>query len=162
MIALKLLRSLLIAATVSAVGMALHAAIVTPVPSLSPERSSAGAESQPAAITHANPDSLRAAIAARNLFRPARRSAGTRLDPRAPAVDTPERATPQKPLLRLVGIAIGPDSAALLEGIPGIEGTRVARRGERIGELLVTNVGIHTVTVAGYDTTWVLTLRRQP
>ena len=73
---------------------------------------------------------------------------------------SPPAPKPPKPLLAVSGIVGGPPWAALIEGIPGREGTIVVRQGDTLGGLTVRRVGRDTVTVLGMDTTWRLTVRR--
>jgi len=44
--------------------------------------------------------------------------------------------------------------------LPGADGTRVVREGQRIGDYVVRHIGADSVIVAGPDTVWVLRLRR--
>ena len=56
---------------------------------------------------------------------------------------------------------MGPPWQALLEGVPGREGTAVVvRRGDVLGDLRIRDVTGTTVTVVGPDTTWRLTVRK--
>ena len=67
---------------------------------------------------------------------------------------------PPRPQLAVTGI-VGPPWQALLEGVPGREGTAVVvKRGDVLGELRVREVTRTTVTVSAPDTTWRLTVRR--
>jgi hypothetical protein len=72
----------------------------------------------------------------------------------------PPAPKPPKPLLAISGIVGGPPWAALIEGVPGREGTIVVRQGDTLGGLTVRRVGRDTVTVLGMDTTWKLAVRR--
>ena len=64
-------------------------------------------------------------------------------------------------MLSLLGIVWdgGRDPTALLEGLPGVEGPRVVRRGEHVGDLRVRTIARDHVMVLGPDTTWILTVR---
>jgi hypothetical protein len=67
---------------------------------------------------------------------------------------------PPRPQLAVVGI-VGPPWQALLEGVPGREGTAVAvKRGDVLGDLRIRDVTRTTVVVSAPDTTWRLTIRR--
>jgi len=67
---------------------------------------------------------------------------------------------PPRPQLALTGI-VGPPWQAVLEGVPGREGTPVVvRRGDVLGELRIREVNRTTVVVSAPDTTWRLTVRR--
>ena len=96
---------------------------------------------------------------AHNAFRIARQPASTAYDPQAPG--PAEGPPPIRPPLKLVGIVWdgGLDPAALLEGLPGVDGPRTVRRGERLGELRVRTIAADHVVVLGPDTVWVLTVR---
>ncbi len=67
---------------------------------------------------------------------------------------------PPRPQLAVTGI-VGPPWQALLEGVPGREGTAVVvRRGDVLGDLRIRDVTRTTVVVSAPDTTWRLTVRR--
>jgi hypothetical protein len=109
--------------------------------------SSASAESS---VTHA---------IERDAFRVARRPASVAYDPET--VAQPEQPPPPRPVLNVLGIVWdgGGDPTALLDGLPGIEGPRVVRRGEHIGDLRIRTIAPDHVIVLGLDTTWILTVR---
>jgi len=71
----------------------------------------------------------------------------------------PPPPRPPHPVLLLTGIIGGPPWQAVLEGVPGQEGSIVARRGDVFGSLVVRAVKRDTVIVTGMDTTWKLTVR---
>jgi len=62
------------------------------------------------------------------------------------------------PALTLLGLIIGSDKTAIIRGFPGIEGPRVVREGDHIAGIVVKDIGINGVRLAGFDTTWVLRL----
>lgn len=67
---------------------------------------------------------------------------------------------PPRPPLAVTGI-VGPPWQAVMEGIPGREGTSVVvRRGDVFGDLRIRDVTRTTVVVSAPDTTWRLTVRR--
>jgi hypothetical protein len=102
-------------------------------------------------------DSVVQLIIARTPFRAARRPAAVAFDPRLPAqIDAPD--TP-KPALALSGIVWGAEPTAIIQGLPGIEGSKVVRRGDVIGGIKVSRIERERVWVSGLDTTWALTLR---
>jgi hypothetical protein len=103
-------------------------------------------------------DSLAGAAAARDPFRVTRASAPLPFDPTVNA-DVPPPPPAPRPPLRLVGIALGTDPAALVEGLPGIEGTRVLRVGEAVAGYTVRRITETHVRITGPDTTWTLTVR---
>lgn len=104
-------------------------------------------------------ESLATHLVARDAFRVARRPATVRYDPQAVAL--PEPPPPPRPALSLLGIVWdgGNDPTALLEGLPGVEGPRAVRRGERLGDLRIRTITPDHVIVLGPDTTWILTVR---
>jgi hypothetical protein len=75
------------------------------------------------------------------------------------ASPTPPPAPP-RPVLALTGTIGGPPWAALIEGMPGREGSVLVREGESMGELRIARVTRESVVVTGADTTWNLKLRR--
>lgn len=77
----------------------------------------------------------------------------------SPVVGPPALPVP-KPALVLTGLVLGREPAALLEGLPGIEGPVVARPGQSIGALRVMSVDSAGVVIRGMDTTWTLRVRR--
>ena len=95
----------------------------------------------------AHPDSLAAALVARDPFRITRRPSDVVYAP--------------KPVLAPVGIVwdSGRDPTALVEGLPGVEGPRPVRSGEAIAGLRVKAIKPDRVVVTGLDTTWTLTVR---
>lgn len=64
-----------------------------------------------------------------------------------------------KPQLSVSGI-VGPPWTALLDGVPGREGSVAVHTGDRVGELTVRRVDSSGVVVVGMDTTWRLSLKR--
>jgi hypothetical protein len=65
----------------------------------------------------------------------------------------------QRPALALVGI-VGPPWHALVDGIPGRDGSTVLRNGQTIAGLRVGPITASTTTITGMDTTWHLTVKR--
>jgi hypothetical protein len=106
----------------------------------------------------AQPDSLVAALVARDPFRATRRPSNVVFDP----VRLAQSATPPppKPALALVGIVWdgGRDPTALVEGLSGVDGPRPVRSGETIGGLRVKAIKPDRVVITGLDTTWTLTV----
>lgn len=117
------------------------------------------------AVAPARPsaDSLESAvieIADRNLFRPERASA----ERHESAQPTRPMVMPQppsaKPRLVLRGMLGGPPWDAIIEGIPGREGSVVLRAGQSLGGITMRAVRRDTAYARGFDTTWTLTLAR--
>lgn len=67
---------------------------------------------------------------------------------------------PPKPVLVLSGILGGPPWEALIEGIPGHEGSTVVREGQVISGFTVRSVRRDSVIIRSADTTWRLGLKR--
>lgn len=103
-------------------------------------------------------DSLADVVVARDVFRAGRRPAGVAYNPSVAEAAPPAFALP-KPALLLVGVVHGADPTAVIEGFPGVEGARVVRVGDRVGELRVAGIGRDRVRIVGMDTVWVLTVR---
>jgi hypothetical protein len=117
----------------------------------------------PAAPPRATADSLESAvevIANLNLFRPERTSA----EQHESAQPTTAMGMPQppstKPRLVLRGLLGGPPWDAIIEGIPGREGSVVLRAGQSLDGVTVRAVRQDTAWARGFDTTWTLTLSR--
>ena len=79
-------------------------------------------------------------------------------DDGAAAAPTPPK--PAKPRLALAGIVGGPPWTALLDSVPGREGSVLVRRGDTLSGLRVRSVGRDTVVVEGADTVWKLIVKR--
>ena len=98
-----------------------------------------------------------ATIVSRDPFRIGRR-------PLLPAYD-PQRLAeqlappPPKPTLILVGVVNGLAPSAVIEGLPGVEGSRVMRLGDTVAGLKIEKITNSRVIIAGMDTTWVLEVR---
>lgn len=85
--------------------------------------------------------------------------------PYRPNADTqvasvPATPTAPRPLLTLAGVVGGPPWAALLDGVPGHDGTLVVHRGESVAGLIVNAISLAGITVTGMDTTWRLVVKR--
>lgn len=119
------------------------------------------AKGQPASATETvrHADSLDQKLVARDPFRPSHRPARVAYDPN-PAPATPVAPPPPKPALTLTGIVWGRDPAAVLEGVPGVDGARLVRAGEELAGFRVRRITAQKVTVTGMDTTWVLEVRK--
>ena len=98
-----------------------------------------------------------AAVVSRDPFRIGRR-------PLLPAYDPLRLAEqlappPPKPTLILVGVVNGLAPSAVIEGLPGVEGSRVMRVGDTVAGLKIEKITKSRVVIAGMDTTWVLEVR---
>jgi len=72
----------------------------------------------------------------------------------------PSPPKPPKPKLALAGIVGGPPWVALVDGIPGRNGSVLVHAGDTLAGLRVRSLGPNGVTITGLDTTWKLTLKR--
>ena len=59
----------------------------------------------------------------------------------------------------MVGVVNGSEPSAVIEGLPGIEGSRVVRVGDVVAGLQIKKIANGRVVIAGMDTTWVLEIR---
>jgi hypothetical protein len=59
----------------------------------------------------------------------------------------------------LVGIVAGPEPTAVIDGFPGIDGSRVVRIGDVVATLRIRSIGLTGVRITGMDTVWTLTVR---
>jgi len=102
------------------------------------------------------PESL-ARIVARDPFRVDRRPATAAYDPLRLAEAMAPR--PPRPALILAGIVDGTAPSAVVEGFPGVDGSRVVRVGDVVSGLRVQSIGKGGAVIVGPDTTWVLKVR---
>jgi len=129
--------------------------------SLTPRVASSSVPLRPSPSLSAPPypaDSLADVVVARDVFRAGRRPAGVAYSPSVAAEAAPAFALP-KPALLLVGVVHGADPTAVIEGFPGVEGGRVVRVGDRVGDLRVVGIAADRVRIVGMDTVWVLKVR---
>lgn len=99
-------------------------------------------------------DGLARAIVQRDPFRLDRRPADVRFGTEPfRLVESPRLP---RPPLRLTGILGGPPWRAILEGIPGRDGSLLVRAGDSTGPLRVQSVGRDSMVISGLDTTWIL------
>lgn len=102
-------------------------------------------------------DSLLAAFLARAPLRLSRRPAERQRGADETGYGQPG-SEPPRPTLLLAGTIMGPARMALLAGLPGIEGMRAVREGERVAGIRVVRVRQHQAILVGFDTTWSLTV----
>jgi hypothetical protein len=76
------------------------------------------------------------------------------------AVAPPPPPKPPKPHLAVAGILGGPPWTALLDSVPGRDGSVLVKRGDTLGSLKIGSVGRDTVVVQGADTLWKLVVKR--
>lgn len=110
------------------------------------------------------PDSLLAAadrVAKSDPFRLDRRPADAPFgSPTAAGAPSPPESNAARPNPSLSGIIGGPPWVALLDGVPGHDGSVLLRGGDTLGGLEVRAVTATTATISGFDTTWKLALKR--
>jgi hypothetical protein len=104
-------------------------------------------------------DQLRA-IFAGDLFRRERTAPDAVVSAPAPATTRPP--APPKPRLVLRGLVGGPPWNAILEGVPGHDGSYVVSTGDSVAGLKIRSVRRDGATIRGMDTTWILKLGRAP
>jgi hypothetical protein len=113
-----------------------------------------------APASRVNRDSLSHVAVATAMFRERRSLSPVAFDPSAPqGAAAPPPQGPPKPAPELVGIAWGAEPVALLDGVPGMEGSRIMHRGDTAGGLRLRRITPGEVVVTGFDTTWVLRVR---
>jgi len=112
-----------------------------------------------AAVPLAADQSAGEQIVARDPFRVTRRPAILAYDPLR--VGQPPPPPVPKPMLALDGIVWdgGVNPTALVEGFAGIDGARVVRRGDVVGDLRVKDIRRDRVVIVGRDTVWTLTVK---
>ena len=96
-----------------------------------------------------------------DLFRPERQAPDSVPAP-PPAQAAARPPAPPKPRLVLQGLVGGPPWDAIVQGLPGHEGSYVVRAGDSVGGLKIRSVRRGGATIRGMDTTWVLTLGHTP
>jgi hypothetical protein len=119
--------------------------------------------SRPARTHWPTADSLTRAssiIASADLFRLERKPSTVAYRPELEGVAPPSPPPkPPHPQLSVAGIVGGPPWEALLDGVPGREGSVLVRKGDVLGDLKIRAVRKDTVIVQGADTTWKLALK---
>lgn len=144
---------------VAALGLfiALRLAVSPLVPIALAARRDVGARTSTTESAHRVSAESATAIVSRDPFRIVRR-------PTLPAYDPLRLAEqlappPPTPVLSLVGVVIGAVPSAVIEGLPGVEGSRVLRVGDVVAGLRVKQISNGRVVIVGMDTTWVLEVR---
>ena len=103
-------------------------------------------------------DSLARVAVSRDVFRSTRRAAPVAYDPQR-AVAPVEASQAPKPVLALLGLVVGVEATAVIEGFPGIEEARVVRVGDVVSGIRVQGIARNQVRLVGMDTVWVLQVR---
>jgi hypothetical protein len=145
-----------IAALLAAVGWRLGApvldATIPPLPRGARELRRSSSDSLSAAA---------AAIAAHDPFRADHHPPSVAYRPELEGIaPPPPPPKPPKPRLALAGIVGGPPWEALLDSVPGRDGSVLVRKGDTLGGLRVRSIGRDTVIVQGADTVWKLVVKR--
>lgn len=73
----------------------------------------------------------------------------------------PVVSAPTRPPITVQAIVGGPPWHAVIEGVPGTEGSIVVRQGDRLQTFFVRSVGVAGVTVGVADSSWFMPLARQ-
>ena len=118
-----------------------------------------GADTRPQTVrpTASIPADSVAAVVSRDPFRIGRRPVLPAYDPLRLAEQ--QAPPPPKPTFVLVGIVDGAAPSAVIEGFPGVDGSRVVRVGDVIAGFAVKRISAGRVIIAGADTTWRLEVR---
>lgn len=150
-------RIFLAACSVGAVGFG-GLALMVPLTAAGPAGMNGRNEDLPMrAATVPKIDSLLRLVTTRTPFRASRRPAAVAFDPNPPAPIVASNAP--KPVLTLSGIVWSGDPTAVIQGLPGIEGSKVVRRGDVVAGLKVSRIDRERVWVTGLDTVWTLAVR---
>lgn len=132
------------------------------VGTIEPVGMSQSALSAPRADVRERPELLLAAaevVVANDPFRLERRPSPVSYSPAMEGAPPPP-PRPPRPALAVSGIVGGPPWEALLEGLPGRQGSVLVRRGDTVGGLRIHSITRDTVRITGMDTTWKLAVRR--
>lgn len=151
---LTIARLLLIAASITAIVSGLYGMKVPLTRITLPESATrvvAGSD-----IPNPDPDSLVNFVVRHSPFRPQRRPATLAVNAKAMR---PPPAQP-RPTLLLSGLVWGNDPSAVIVGLPGVEGSRVVRRGDLVAGIRVKRIDRDRVWLSGWDTTWALALQQ--
>jgi hypothetical protein len=93
-------------------------------------------------------------------FRLSRRPATVAYAPALEGLAPPPVVRQPRPNFVLRGIVGGPPWSAIVDGVPGREGSVLLRRGDSVAAFVVRVVGRESVIIKGADTTWQLTVKR--
>lgn len=98
------------------------------------------------------------AIASRDPFRVTRKPVIPAYDPLRLAEQ--QAPPPPRPALVLVGLVNSDVPLAVVEGLPGVDGSRVMRVGDQVAGLRLRQITGNRAVIVGMDTTWVLEVRK--
>ncbi len=155
------MKTLGVAGTILGLGVTARYAISAPIVLPPAVRAGMLSDAQQSPNERWRPDSLARSIAARDPFRLARAPSAVPFNPEAPTTGYAPPPRAPRPPLALAGIVLGDEPLALIDGLPGVEGSRVMRLGERVGDYLLRAVGADHAVIVGPDTTWTLRVRSQ-
>jgi hypothetical protein len=93
----------------------------------------------------------------RNRLAPAKAYDGVQIEA---ARSAPPPAPIVRPVLILSGILWGAEPEALVDGIPGSDGSRLMHRGDSVAGIRLRSLTRDHVVLAGMDTTWTLFIRK--
>jgi hypothetical protein len=154
-------KALGIAGTILGLGLAARYALSAPIALPPAARAGPLSDAEQSPNERSRPDSLARAITARDPFRLGRAPSVVPFDPEPPTTGYAPPPRAPRPPLALAGILLGEEPLALIDGLPGVEGSRVMRLGERVGDFVLRAVASDHVVIAGPDTTWTLRVRSQ-
>lgn len=157
-----MLERLLWCVTVVAAGTAVAGARTAEVPIAAGAPVVPASPAEPRVVAPEALDAGAASVVETNPFRLSRRPATVAYSPALEGLEPAPVAQAPRPNLVVRGIVGGPPWSAIIEGIPGRDGSVLLRRGDTIAALLVRAVRRDTVVVEGADTTWRLTVKRRP
>jgi hypothetical protein len=157
----RVLRAVLVALIVAGAAAVVRAATVPIRRNGRMDLVNSASASPTSAVRETAYDSLLAAARHRPLFRPDRRPPALAFDPGGtqPAGGEPAPSAQPRPQLAVSGIVWGAEPAAIVDGLPGAEGSVVLRRGEASGGIRVRRIELGRVILSGLDTTWTLPVR---
>ena len=151
-------RALLLLCSAAAIGCGVLA-LTSPLAMVSLPAASRSPAHRPVSSNAAGLDSLVRAVWSRTPFRAQRRPATVAFDPRREIQSADLKPATTKPVLVLSGIVWGKDPTVVIQGLPGVEGSKVVRTGDQVGGIRVRRIERERVWVAGLDTTWSLAVR---
>jgi hypothetical protein len=132
---------------------------MAPLRSPSPAAARFAAQPRRSAPAPSPAESLADKVAAGDLFRADRHPAAVAYDPGHSSSPVAIAPAPIRPVLILSGLVWGPAPAAVIEGLPGTDGSRVLHAGDIVGGLRLIRIRVEGVVIAGMDTTWTLKVR---
>ncbi len=104
-------------------------------------------------------ESATVALVEKDPFRAERKPSAVAYSP-IPVEQSAPPPAPPRPQLSVSGIVWGPDPSAVIEGLPGMEGSKLMRTGESIAGITLRRILRERVELRGLDTTWSLQVRR--